>query len=127
LNGTDFIPFFLHQLVEQQQAIHLGIYSVYDPEIGKSQEELEKAIEHIQTTYGLDVARSQQSLYAERGKDVALGEYEKNLTHTDADIHILLVCTGTPHQEMWAHEHRDFFKKHKVLVFNAGGLIDYWS
>lgn len=127
LNGTDFIPYFLTQLRTLTASIHVWIYTVYDPHIGKGKEELQKAITFIEDEIGIEVSWSQQSLYVERWQDVDWSSYVASLEHTDFTYRVLLVCTGTPHQEIWVEQHRAFFQQHRILVFNAWGLLDYLS
>ncbi len=42
-------------------------------------------------------------------------------------INVLLLARGTPRQEIWADEHIDKIRKHKLLVLSVGGLFDFLS
>ena len=46
----------------------------------------------------------------------------------EASPGILFVCLGSPRQELWIYEHRDFLEQCGVRVAAAlGGSIDVWS
>lgn len=125
LNGTDLTPVLLRYLNEHHTT-SLYIYSLYDPKIGKGEERLYKAISHIQSDYPrLAIAHSYQSLYNNRGVDFPFDEVKKISEADNAKVKLFLNCTGTPFQEMWTEEYKDFFEKCGFLVMNVGGFIDF--
>jgi len=127
LNGTDFTPYLLDKLTSEHMSIHLWVFSVFDPHIWKTELEIEKAKVYIQQRRDIKHMYIFQSLYTQRDDAFDFDSYKDSLITNAADIRILLVCTGTPHQEVWTDAHQEFFKKYNILVINVWWLIDYWS
>jgi hypothetical protein len=117
----------LDRLVDERVSIHLGLFSVFDPDIWKSATEIEKAKLYIHERWGVKDMYTFQTLYKERDSSFDFEAYTHSLAWVDKDIRILLVCTGTPHQEIRGDAHSDFFQEHNILVMHVWWLIDYWS
>lgn len=125
LNGTDLNPWLIEQLLKEH-TVSLYLYQCYDPPKGKTIAFLQKGIEALQHRFpGLKVVWADQCLFQEKGKDFQWDDLQKTVAWDSADIKIFLHCTGTPFQEIWAHEHRDVLKKLWFLVINAWGTIDF--
>lgn len=125
LNGTDLTPAFLHH-VSQNYDIELYIVSVYDENIGKWPERLEKWVENIKETYGIQKVYSYQTQYAERGKDYPFSKRAQE-QKSGTTVRVLLHCTGTPFQEIWTKKNMAWFKEKNMLVMNVGWFIDFAS
>ena len=129
LNGTDFIPYFLKRLIKQTKDIHMGIFTTYDPVINKTLKEIERAKSNFKVTYGIDIVYTYAQNYRDLNKNKAFkfDEYETSLKKANSKWNILLMCTGTPTQELRVEQNRSFIEKNKILVFNAGGFVDFLS
>ena len=107
LNGTDLNPWLIEKLLKEH-TVSLYLYQCYDPPKGKTIAFLQKGIEALQHRFpGLQVARADQCLFREKGKDFARDGLRERVTTDTSDIKIFLHCTGTPFQEVWSYEHRD--------------------
>ncbi len=125
LNGTDLTPAFLHHVV-QNYDIELYIVSVYDEKIGKWPERLEKWVEKIRETYGIQRIYSYQTPYSHRWEDYPFTR-RAQAPKADTTVRVLLHCTGTPFQEIWTTKNLAWFKEKNILVMNVGGFIDFAS
>ena len=38
-----------------------------------------------------------------------------------------MICTGTPHQELWIHTHRQAIADRGCIVLAQGGTLDFWT
>lgn len=128
LNGTDFLPFLLHQTKNNKVGIIMS--SVYDPGINKGPERLQKGLDKLQELFPhIDIIYSHQSLYKDRGQNFPFEQVEKALENSDTNYDYLLFLNGigAPLQEERAQEHKAFFEKHQMIVLNNGATIDYYS
>ena len=128
LNGTDFVPYLLDQLSNTPKISSLSIYlyQCYDPSKGKTAASLQKWVEALQKMYPtVSFPRSDQCLYTARGEEFDREWLTTAVRENPSEIKVFLHCTGTPYQEMWVQEHREFFQTHWFLVLNAWWLIDY--
>lgn len=128
LNGTDFIPVLLDQLVDSWATVHWAMHTMYDPRIGKSKEQVKEAVAAIEDRFGISMSYVQQNLYAKRMEEpFDTKAYMKSREWSTADVFVLLLFTGTPAQEIWSSAHETYIKENKMLVINAWGTIDYIS
>lgn len=126
LNWTDFIPYFISK-ISKKSSVSLYLYQCYDPPKWKWEGYLEKGVNALEEHFWLVVKRSDQCLYKQRWENFSWLWLEESLAKDDNDIKIFLNCTWTPFQEIWSQEHSDAFSKHKMIVFNAWWLIDYFT
>lgn len=129
LNWTDFIPYFIHSLLKETKKIHIAIYSTYDPVINKTIKEIEKAKENFYKQYWVKISFSHAHNYRETSanQEFPFHQYKQSIQKESNRYNILLVCTGTPKQELWSYQNKIFFEENKVVVFNAGGFVDFLS
>lgn len=127
LNGTDFMPYFITNLLKEESSVHIAIYSTYDPKINKSKSELEKAKKNFEKKYSKKIDYSEQSLYSERGKDFDFWQYQLSLNTNQEKVNIFITCLWTPVQELRIEKNKEFFVKNNIIVFNAWGFIDFLS
>ncbi len=126
LNGTDFIPYLLQELLVQFPDIHVGLYSSFDPSIGKGEERLEKGKKRFEEVYHRSIDFARHNDYKKSNIDEFPWEDYLSSCATRSQ-RVLLVCKGTPHQELRVWRHRKRFAEAGVLVINAGWWIDYLS
>ncbi len=124
LNWTDFTPYFLNFLKQNNEKINLTIYTVYDEKIWKQKEDVQKVKEYIKDNFQLDTI-SFVSHYKNRWKDFNFEEYKKTLKQNK--MNLFLVWIGSPFQETWIEKNRDFFKQNHILVINVWWLFDFWA
>lgn len=108
-NGTDFVPFFLDTLVRNKKEFDISLY-------GSTQEVVKKMENWIKKTYKTSPIRIKNG-FEEWEKQDFLPANEK--------IHILLVGRGSPLQEIWIEENREYLTKNNYLVFSVGGLFEF--
>lgn len=127
LNGTDLTPYILGEL-PKHGTVSVYLYNVYDPRIGKTQEWIEKSVESFQAKFPkVRLVWNHNELYQQRGKDISLEELKKVSSADESQFKLFLNCTGSPFQEIWTHENRDFFIQNHFIALNSGGFIDYIS
>lgn len=101
---------------------------MFDETIGKPKEHVEHAKQCFWEQIGLPISFVFQAPYAKRFEEpFAFSAYQKEIQAASYEYKILLLCVGTPAQEMWAEEHRAFIEENGILCINAGGTIDYIS
>lgn len=127
LNGSDFNPWLLAKLC-QQKNVHLGIYTVYDPSIGKPKSQIDTADQAMQEKFWQGFDFIYQVDYKDRlDAQFPRDDYERSRKEKNAEINLLLMSTGTPAQEVWTLKNREKITKNEILVINAWGTIDYIS
>lgn len=125
LNGTDLTPYILTEL-PRQGMVSVYLYNLYDPRIGKTSEWVEKTIEAFVVKFPeVKLAWHYSELYQKRGETISLDTIAA--IPDESDFKIFLNCTGSPFQEIWAYEHLDFFRQHRFIVLNSGGVVDFIS
>ena len=125
LNGTDLTPKVLSYL-NKKGWVSLIIYSLYDPNINKWKEWLEKAVATLEEQYvSIDIIFTYQSQYRERWHDFPWRKLADQLAEDTNETKVFLNCTWTPFQEVRVEENREFFEKNKILVMNVWGFIDF--
>lgn len=128
-NGTDFIPAFIDHLSRLGKSTKITLLSAYDPKIGKPSYAINNEIQalkarfpHVQEISGKNTLFSERSL-----NDFAEIWTQSEESTQSIDYHIILLATGSPHQEMWCDTMRREIESHHVLCFCGGGLIDFIS
>lgn len=107
LNGTDFIPAFLHSIQQQGRVYLFG---------GKPGIAL-RAAQTLRTEFGVDVVGTSDGY--SQGRDThALVEQINN-----SGANVLLVAMGNPLQERWILEQRKHLKV--KLLLGVGALVDF--
>ena len=124
LNWTDFTPYFINFL-KKNNNINLAIYTVYDEKIWKTKNDVKKVEKYIKDNFKINNITSFVSHYKNRWKDFNFLEYKKTLQNNK--INLFLVWIGSPFQEIWTIENKDFFKENNILVINVWWLFDFWS
>jgi len=125
LNGTDFVPYLLWE-ISKNHSLSIYLYQCFDPAKGKTPESLQHWVDALHEMYSeVLLPRADQCHYTSRGEEFDRDWLTHTLSEDRSEIRVFLNCTGTPFQELWVQEHRDFFAQHWFLVLNAGGLIDY--
>jgi UDP-N-acetyl-D-mannosaminuronic acid transferase (WecB/TagA/CpsF family) len=104
----------------------LYISSLYDENIGKWKERLDKAVEICKDKFGIQTIFAFQTDYHEKWQDFPFQEREQHSTPANV-IKIFLNCTGTPFQEVWTYKHRKRFQDNRMMVLNVGWFIDFLS
>ncbi len=129
LNWTDLTPKLLKDLASLQTWwISVYAYQCYDPRIGKDvwylwllQEALERLSDKIAVSWVY------QSLYRERWSDFDWDSFKTSVTSDVYDVKVFLNCTGTPFQENWLYEHKEYFKEQWFIVINAWWVVDFMT
>lgn len=128
LNGTDFIPYLMEQIVATGESIHVWLYDLYDEKIWKSREHIEVAKQKFSERFGIGIDYTFQVHYAKRKiAEFDFDAYQKSLDASPATYRILWMSVWTPEKEIWAEQHRTFLEKNKILLINAWGTLDYIS
>ncbi len=128
LNGTDFLPYILSQTAHQKVWIIMS--TVYDPNLNKWPEWMDKWLQKIKTLYPhIDVVFAHQTTFQDRWKAFPFKKLQKILTEVrDQYDHILFLNgIGGPAQEIRTHEHKDFFADRQIIILNNGATLDYYS
>lgn len=127
LNGSDFNPWLLQKLCATK-TVHLWIYTVYDPLIGKPKSQIDKADQAMQEKFWQGFDFIYQVNYKDRlDAEFPRDEYERSRKEKNAQINLLLMSTGTPAQEIWSLDNEKKIQENSMLVINAWGTIDYIS
>lgn len=128
LNGTDFLPYILGKTKDKKIGIIMS--TVYDPNINKWPEWMEKWLKKLQYLYPhIDIIFKHQSLFQNRGEDFPIKEClsviknEKN----NYDHILFLNGIGWPKQEIRTEQHKHLFQDTKVIIMNNGATLDYYS
>jgi len=127
LNGTDFIPQFLDELVATKASVHWAMHTMYDPRIWKSKEQVHEAVAAIESRFWITMDYVQQNDYVKRMEEPFDSDAYMKTRAGKKDYFVLLLFTWTPAQEIWSYENTKFIEENNVLVINAGGTIDYIS
>lgn len=128
LNGTDFLPFILHQTKNQKVGIILS--TVYDPKLDKWPERMEKWLQEMKRQFPhIDILFTHQTQFQDRGQNFPFKELEKVLKKKQSDYDHVLFLNGIwgPVQEVRTEQNRDFFNNSWIIVLNNGATIDYYS
>ena len=127
LNGTDLIPYLFEKL-SQQYSVSVYVYQCYDPDHGKTLAVANHWISELQRKFpAISIPWSNTCLYTKRGEEFDRDWLDEVLKWDSADIKIFFNCTGTPFQEVWAHEHEAKLREHWFLVLSAWWTIDFIS
>ena len=128
-NGTDFIPAFLDAIEEQWINYSITLLSAYDTNINKPKTAIQSEVgalkkrwENAKFVNGYNVeyqARNNESFRREL--------WEQQILQWENDINILIVATGSPHQELWVEANKEFLKEQWYAILTVGGLIDFLS
>ena len=128
-NGTDFIPAFLDALEDRWINYSITLLSAYDTRINKPKTAIQDEIEALKKRWkkakfvnGYNVeyqTRDIQNFREELWK-------QETISWKD-DINILMIATGTPHQELWVEANKEFLTEQWYTLFTVGGLIDFLS
>lgn len=112
LNGTDFLPYFLHKSQKDNKKIRIHLY-------GASQETVDKAKDYFAQYGGI--------WYTHNGygdlNDKDIQELVKALSPNHTNI--LLVARWTPIQENRANKYQNFLPN--TMIFTVGGLFDFMT
>ena len=128
LNGTDFIPYLMQQIVATWESIHIGMYDLYDENIWKSREFIDTAKQKFLDRFGVPITYVYQVHYSQRKTaQFDFDAYKNSLEENPATYRILWMSVWTPEKEIWAERHRSFLKEHNILLINAWGTLDYIS
>lgn len=128
LNGTDFTPYILEQTRDQKVAIIMS--TVYDPKIEKWPEWMDKGLDKLKVLYPhIDIIFKHQTLFGQRGEDFPFEKLQQILNEKKSNYdHILFLNgIGSPVQETWTEQHRNFFDQSGIIVMNNGATLDYYS
>jgi len=126
LNGTDFNPWFIKEVLKKSNKVHIGVYTLYDEWIGKPKNFVETVHTKFEEYFDHPINFIFQTDYKERMTVPFDTEgYKKSLEKEEYEYRILLMSTGTPAQEIWVEENRKFLEEQWILVINAWGTIDY--
>lgn len=127
LNGTDLTPYLLTEL-PKNGTVSVYLYNLYDPRIGKDREWIDRATDAFRSKFPqVSLVWNHAELYTERGSHMPFEELARVSSEDTARYKLFLNCTGSPFQEIWAQEHRDFLQKQNCIVLNSGGVIDFIS
>lgn len=107
LNGTDFIPTFLHNLQAQGRVYLFG---------GKPGIAL-RAAQTLRTEFGVNVVGTSDGY--EQGKDTPALIQRIN----DSGANVLLVAMGNPLQERWILQQRQYLNA--SLLLGVGAMLDF--
>ena len=128
-NGTDFTPAFIDDLLSRGKSVHITLLSAYDPSIEKPRESIETEVEALKNRFpGVHSVSGHNTLFSQRSlNDFSEIWNQPDTAHKPDEYHIILLATGSPHQELWCDHMRKSIDRHHVLCFCAGGLIDFIS
>ena len=107
LNGTDFVPHYLHTVRDTARVYLLG---------GKPGIAI-RAAHTLKTEFGVDVVGMRDGYEQARDENLVV----EDMNSTGANV--VLVAMGNPGQEMWISRHRPALNA-KVL-FGVGALLDF--
>ena len=125
LNWTDFTPYFLNFLKQNNKKINLSIYTVYDEKIWKQKDDTKAVEKYIQDNFWIKNISSFISHYKNRWQYFNFNDYKKTLKNNE--MNLFLVWLGSPFQEIWTEQNKQFFQENNILVINVGWLFDFWS
>ena len=112
LVGTDLVPFFFANTLEQRYRYFL---------LGSQSDILEKAVRHVTDLVpGLDVVGFHHGHYPAADHSHVLDAIN------DARPDVLLVAMGNPVQERWIHDNRTQLTNVRLAI-GVGGLFDHWG
>lgn len=128
-NGTDFIPSFLDALEERWINYSITLLSAYDFTMNKPKSAIENEITALKNRWGkAKFVNGYNVKYQARNKKNFQKElYKQHILEWKDDMNVLMVATGSPHQELWVEANKEFLKKQWYAVFTVGGLIDFLS
>lgn len=132
LNGTDMIDKILTHLTAQGYHIHLSLYCNYDPKLRiQAGELIAGAKTYLATHYNISIDYAVDKLYGgpeTRDRTQYAQTKSPQSSHENKQtINIILVCTGTPHQEWRIAQNRSYIKQHHCLVLAQGWTLDFRS
>lgn len=105
LNGTDLIPVLLKRLIK--------LYEYPIAFYGAQLESVQKAFEKFKSSFPT-------LYYFQNGySDLDWSKIKDNS--------VIVVCLGTPKQEIWALNNLEVIKSKKLIVINGGGFFDFIS
>lgn len=128
LNGTDFLPYILEQTKDKKIGIIMS--TVYDPNINKWPEWMEKWLEKLQHLYPhIDIIFKHQSLFQNRGEDFPIEKCISVIKDKKNKYDHILFLNGIwwPKQEIRTEQHKHLFKNTWIIIMNNGATLDYYS
>ncbi len=127
LNGSDFNPWFLHQLLQHSESVHISLFTLYDERIGKPVSYIDHVKHSFSKMFGHSLDFVYQTSYQDRmTSQFSFDEYAKSLEN-NPEYRVLLMCLWTPAQELRIEKNKAFIQKYNILVINAWWTIDYIS
>lgn len=108
LNGTEFLPRVIDMINRTDHSVSIALYGSSSDVIQKTHDILTDKYRHISFYY-----------YLNGYEQLDLSDLEKETT--------VLIGLGTPRQECFVYENRDFFRKKKITAITVGGLFDFIS
>lgn len=145
LNGTDFLPYFLTYLHNNNFTVNCVTLTVYDTRIGNKKWYLKQwAIHYISThrpnftLYGEEIEYSDMHYdqfdrwNIEHFLIQQQWQYVKNSKEDDGKTISLLLnfrgwSYGAPHQELFSFINRNTLQKLNLLCMNQGATVDFWT
>lgn len=118
LNGTDFCPYFLEYVQEQDtdKKMNIILYGTYPHLLEKTKDYLYKQWYNV--------------IYAQDGyTNLDWENVELALKWKQQDINILLNARTTPDypiQEIWTLANKQNIKEYELIVMNQWGTFDFW-
>ena len=126
LNGTDLIDWILTDMCTNHSHIHISVYCNFDPTLGLEPGQLiQGAQNYLHTHYNLSLGYAVDKAYSWPDTR-SRSDYDQSIAyHTGPKI--VLVCTGTPQQEIRIAQHRQMRADRGCLVLAQGGTLDFWA
>ncbi len=112
LNGTDFVPYFLHKSQKDKKKMHIHLY-------GASQETVDKAKQYFEQYAKIGYIHHGYEDLDDKELQKMIEKFSK--THTN----ILLIARWTPIQENWASKYQNFLSN--TIIFTVWWLFDFMT
>ena len=106
LNGTDLLPSVLDMLNKNHHHVSIALYGSTNEVIRKTSNVLSDKYRHVNFYY-----------FQNGYEDLNFSRLKPGST--------LLIGLGTPKQECFVFENRDFFRKNSITAITVGGLFDF--
>jgi exopolysaccharide biosynthesis WecB/TagA/CpsF family protein len=128
LNGTDFLPYILENTRDKKIGIIMS--TVYDPNIGKWPEWMNKWLDKLKEIYPhIDIIYKHQTIFQQRGEDFPIKECIETIKKVKNNYDHILFLNGIwwPAQEIWTEQHKKELSDLNLIIMNNGATIDYYS
>jgi len=128
LNGTDFLPYILEHTKDKKIGIIMS--TVYDPNINKWPEWMDKWLKKLQHLYPhVEIIFKYQSLFQNRGEEFPIEECISIIKDKKNNYDHILFLNGIwwPKQETRTEQHKHLFQDTKIIIMNNGATLDYYS